>query len=75
MQKGDGTAGGEANRWQTGVVASTDAELKAESPGGLGTPPSLKTSVIKRSGEQTWDGQAALGPLKGRTGSLASKGS
>lgn len=52
-----------------------DAELRAESPGGLGTPLSLQTSVIERSGEQTREREAALGPLKCRTESLASKGS
>lgn len=51
-----------------------DAELKAASPRGLGTPLSLKISGIKRPGEQTWDRQVAVRPLKPRIGSLGSKG-
>ena len=51
-----------------------DAELKAESPGGLGIPLSIKTSEIGGPREQTRERQAALGPLKPRIRSLGGKG-
>lgn len=45
-----------------------DAELKAESPRGLGPSLSLKNPEAKRPSEQTQNIQGALRPLKPRIG-------
>lgn len=42
----------------------SDAELKAESPRGLGPSLSLQTPEIKKPGEQTWDMQGGLRRLE-----------
>lgn len=47
--------------------------LKAEPPGGLGTPLSLKTHETKKSDKQSWNMQGALRLLKSRIGVWAVK--
>lgn len=51
-----------------------DAELRADSPRGLGMFLSLKTPETERPGERTWDVLGALRPLMPGTGGLGSKG-